>query len=291
MRRVALISIMLYLTCGIVAYSQKTKKVTATYTYYAPETMSVEEAKRIALERAKIHAIEEEFGTIVSQSTSTIVTNSNGESDTRFFSTGGSDIKGEWIETIGEPTYNIHYEDKQLIIHVSTKGIIKENNNQYTDISVITLRNGIEEKYESTQFANGDDFYLRFQSPEDGYLLVYLIDYSSEMVFFLLPYINSSDLCYKVQRNKVYTFFSNKAASEDYTVDEYTLTCEDNSAQNELIVLFSPRNLSPARLNDNSSDTPRTVDLSYFRKWLSNLQKNNDTLTINKQLLTINNKQ
>ena len=77
----------------LMGYPQKTAKVSATYTYYAPETMSIEEAKRVALDRAKIQAIADEFGTIVSQSTSTVITNKNGESDTQFFALGGSDVK------------------------------------------------------------------------------------------------------------------------------------------------------------------------------------------------------
>ena len=71
------------------------------------ENISLEEAKRIALERAKIQAIADEFGTIVSQSNTTLVSNRNGESSSDFFSLGGSEVKGEWIETIGQPEYEI----------------------------------------------------------------------------------------------------------------------------------------------------------------------------------------
>lgn len=110
----------------LMVYSQRTTKVSATYTYYAPETMSVEEAKRVALDRAKIQAIADEFGTIVSQSTSTVITNINGESDTQFFALGGSDVKGEWIETIGEPEYEINYINNQLLVRCVVKGKARE---------------------------------------------------------------------------------------------------------------------------------------------------------------------
>ncbi len=91
----------------MMGYSQRTTKVSASYTYYAPETMSIEEAKRVALDRAKIQAIADEFGTIVLQSTSTVIINKNGVSDTQFFALGGNDVKGEWIETIGNPEYQL----------------------------------------------------------------------------------------------------------------------------------------------------------------------------------------
>ena len=92
------------------ALAQRTEKVRAEYIYHAPENISLEEAKRIALERAKIQAIADEFGTIVSQSNTTMVSNRNGESSSDFFSLGGSEVKGEWIETIGQPSYDINYE-------------------------------------------------------------------------------------------------------------------------------------------------------------------------------------
>ena len=73
-------------TISIVAGAQKVKTVSATIAYHASESMSVEEAKRIALERAKIQAIADEFGTIVSQNNSTIVKNINGKSNIDFIS-------------------------------------------------------------------------------------------------------------------------------------------------------------------------------------------------------------
>ena len=100
-----LISVLLAIVA--VSHAQKVQKVTATYTYYAPENVTLEEAKRTALDRAKIEAIAEAFGTLVTQSNSTVVSNQNGKSDSQFFSLGGSEVKGEWIETTKEPIYNI----------------------------------------------------------------------------------------------------------------------------------------------------------------------------------------
>jgi hypothetical protein len=51
-----------------ITYAQKMQKVTATYTYYAPENVTLEEAKRTALDRAKLSAIADAYGTLVTQS-------------------------------------------------------------------------------------------------------------------------------------------------------------------------------------------------------------------------------
>ncbi len=65
-------------------FSQKIERVYAEYTYYVPENISLDEGKRTALERAKIQALSDAFGTIVSQSNSTIVKSDNGKSDVDF---------------------------------------------------------------------------------------------------------------------------------------------------------------------------------------------------------------
>lgn len=71
--------IFVLLVFSAVAFSQKTEKVTATYTYHAPENVTLEEAKRTALDRAKISAIADAFGTLVTQNNSTVTTNKNGQ--------------------------------------------------------------------------------------------------------------------------------------------------------------------------------------------------------------------
>lgn len=62
----------------LTVYGQKTKSVTGSYIYYAPDDISLEEAKHIAVNRAKINAISDAFGTLVTQNNATIISNSNG---------------------------------------------------------------------------------------------------------------------------------------------------------------------------------------------------------------------
>ena len=81
------------------AFAQKVKTVECEYVYHAPENMTLENAKRTALERAQIQAIANEFGTVVSQ---TNITNLSG-SGVDFQAIGMSEVKGEWIEDIDKP--------------------------------------------------------------------------------------------------------------------------------------------------------------------------------------------
>ena len=240
MLRGFLISILLMAVVAM--YAQKVQKVTATYTYHAPENVTLEEAKRTALDRAKIQAIADAFGTLVTQSNSTIIKNTNGESSLDFVSIGGSDVKGEWIETIGEPRYDINFTDHNLIIKCYVTGKAREIASAKIEFVAKTLRNGTDNRFEDVNFRNGDDLYLYFLSPISGYLAAYLFDEMAQTVYCILPYKSQTFSAYPIEANKEYVLFSKKDAdkSERAIVDEYTLSCENNKEFNTLYILFSP---------------------------------------------------
>lgn len=275
------------LSVAVVSFAQKVQKVTATYTYYVPENVTLEEAKHTALDRAKISAIADAFGTLVTQSNSTVITNQNGESDNRFFSLGGSEIKGEWVETTKEPTYNIRYEYGMLVVSVEVSGRIREIVSEGIDFTAKILRNGTEEKFESNEFRSGDDMYLFFKSPVDGYLTVYLLDETTREVYCLLPYKASAEGAYRIEHDQTYILFSAKDEKKNPNiVDEYTMTCGREEEMNDIFVIFSPNPFTKAVVNDSSDEVlPRQLSYEDFQKWLVKCQKKDNQISIkNKQI-------
>lgn len=213
--------VMLLLSHPLLA--QKMQKVKAEYVYYAPENVSLEEAKRTALERAKIQAIADTYGTIVSQSNTTLITNKNGKTDTDFLSLGGSEVKGEWIETIGEPKYDIAYQQETLVVKVAVAGRVREIVSAPVDFDARVLCNGTDLKFERLDFREGDELYLYFKSPIDGYLSVYLLDKTQGVAYCLLPYRSQKDGAFKIKANLPYILFSEEnKTSKDIQIDEYT---------------------------------------------------------------------
>lgn len=285
------LSLILFIICSLSsAFAQRTEKVTGRYTYYAPENVTLEEAKRTALDRAKLSAIADEFGTLVTQNNSTLLTNENGRSDSRFFSLGGSEVKGEWIETIGEPQYDISYEQGTLVVAVTVSGRIREIVGSGIDIVAKVLRNGTEEKFESTDFRSGDDMYLYFRSPVDGYLTVYLLDETTQEVFCLLPYRGSGEGAYRIQHDRPYILFSAKDESQNPSlVDEYTMTCSHEVEYNDLYVIFSPNSF--AKANTSASDDevlPRQLSYEDFQKWIVKVRKRDTQMRLVITNITIN---
>jgi len=271
----------------IPVFSQKMKTVEGEYTYHAPENVTLEEAKRIALDRAKIQALADAFGTIVSQTNATHVQNRNGSSDIDFLSVGGSEVKGEWIETVGEPQYDISYEQGMLVVKVSVKGKVREIVSAQIDIKAKVLRNGTEDKFESDEFRDGDDLYLSFVSPVSGYLAVSLVD-AEQKAYCLLPYRSQTDGIYKVEANRRYVFFNIKdaPAAERQFVDEYVMTCSRSSEYNQIYVIFSPQPFAKAADNAAAETLPRELSFEDFQKWLVKNRKQNEQMYID--LITIN---
>lgn len=283
-----------YLCCficivfSICCFSQKIKTVDGEYTYVVPENVNLDKAKYIALERLKIQLIEEEFGSTVSQSNSTLVKNNNGKSDVDFVSIGGSEVNGEWIETIGTPRYNIYYENNMLVVSVKAKGRIREIISTAVDVKSLVLRNGIEDRFESDTFKSGDDLYISFQSPTNGYLVVYLVD-TEQRAFCLLPYQNMKEGFFNVEANKRYVLFSTQTAASEIKpyVDEYTMTCTHDQEINQLYVIFSTSPFVKAIDDKLEKELPRELSNEDFQKWLAKYRTRDTNMVVKKTTITI----
>lgn len=287
-------SIIALLLITLPVFSQKIKTVEGEYMYHAPENVTIEQAKRTAVERAKIQALADEFGTIVSQSSTTSIANINGESSTNVLVLSGSDVKGEWIEDLGEPKVQVNYEGDMLVVTAKVKGKAREILSAGVDFTSKILRNGKEDKFESDDFKNGDDLYLAFQTPAKGYLAVYLVD-AENMAYCLLPYRNQTDGIYPVNANQRYLFFCPEEAPEGERalVDEYALTCERQMEYNYIYVIFSRNQFTKA--NDAASNkqidgyagAPRELSYEDFQKWLGKCMKHDAEMNMKKIPITI----
>ena len=279
------------LSCCVSLYiisvsAQTTKKVTGAYTYHAPENISLEEAKHIAVNRAKIAAISDAFGTLVTRNNSTVISNKNGQSDNRFFSIGGSEVKGEWIETTKEPSFDISYQQGMLVVVVELEGIIRELSRKQVNFSAKILRNGTSSKYESDDFRNGDDMYLLFSAPTDGYLVAYMYDELTQSVVCLLPYINNSIGYQQIKGGKEYLFF--KQGENGEHVDEYTLTTSGETPEfNTFYILFSREPIYMVRNDVSVNDVGmRTISYNDFIKWLA-ITRKNPSVNVKEKTITI----
>lgn len=269
-------------------FAQRTEKVTVSYTYIAPSSGSLDIARETALERAKIKAIADEFGTIVSQQNSTIVSNRNGVTNIDYLSLGSSEVKGEWIETIGEPTYDISFQQNMLVVQVEVKGRIREIVSAPIDFVAKILCNGTEDRFERTDFHSGDDLYLSFRSPSNGFLAVYLVDNNRD-AFCLLPYQSQTNGIYPIEANRQYVLFSKEHApkEEKAIVDEYTMTANESMERNQIYIIFSSNQFIKATDSILSNGLPRQLNWEDFQKWLSKCRRRDKEMRVEKTTITI----
>lgn len=279
--------VVLFLLFSLWTHAQKTISVTASYTYYAPENVSLEDAKQTSLERAKIQCIADHFGTVVSQSTSTVVSNQNGQSETSMFSMGGSELKGEWVETTQDPLYDVQFQQGMLVVKVTVKGKIKEIVQKDYNLSIKVLRNGTDAKNEQYVFLDGDDMFLSFSSPMNGFLAVYLLDAANKTAYCLLPYRNSPVGSWPIIRDHEYLFFS---AKTDKDADEYTMTCTGEKEFYQMVLLFSTHNFVKAQTMDADAQMPRELSYPDFIKWVAKMRNKDNELSVVRKEITIKKK-
>lgn len=267
------------------------KTVTATYIYQIPDNLSQDEAREIALHRAQAQAIADEYGTIVTQTTSTYIETYNDESSTDFLSIGGSELRGEWIETIGDPKYELITDGSMMGVRVEVKGKIREIEGNRVPFSVKLLRNGITDADENDRFVSGDGLYVSFNSPTSGFLAVYLID-SENRAFCLLPYQNQEDGIFNTKANKNYILFHPDYADGigKEIVDELVLDTSQERERNRILTIFSPNRFYKAADKKISEEYPRSLSYKEFQKWLSEMKKRDTDLTISEKAILINSK-
>lgn len=274
--------------------AQKMLTTSGEYTYYAPSNITVDQAKAIAIERAKIKIIADKFGTIVGVSNSTRVSNVNGESSVSFLSIGESEVKGEWIETKGTPQFDVIYQDNMLVVNVKIKGTIRELKSARIPFEAKLLRNGTEDKYEDDVFRDGDYMYLSFATPESGYVAVYLYDQYG--VYRLLPLKNQKNGSQIVESGNRYVFFANNRSQYSPELNrqveslysEYTMYCNSDNELNRIYVIFSPNRFSHP-LDDISvaDDMPAVLSFEAFQSWLSKSRRQDNEMSVKIKDITL----
>ena len=84
------------------------------------------EAKDYALQRAKIKALADEFGTTVSMTNSSFAKETSSESIDKFVQVAEYEVNGEWIETVGKPDITVIPQDDGFLITAKVKGKARE---------------------------------------------------------------------------------------------------------------------------------------------------------------------
>lgn len=250
------------------ASAQKDKNVSGEYVYVQGENDTPKEAKMIAVEKARVVALSEEFGTLINQLNQT----STKDGKTNFISYGLSEVKGEWLADTKAPEISVSIDPKtgRQVIRAKVWGKAREIVGAGLDVDALVLKNGTDVRFEDHAFKDGDMMYLSFKAPVNGYLLVYLMD-ENEQAYRLLPYRKANMYSYPVEADREYIFFSKSnpnPADDRAKILEYNLTASHAVEHNRIYVIFSPNEFSRPTDNVNRGMLPPTLSFADFQKWL-----------------------
>lgn len=277
--------------------AQRIVSVSGEDTYYAPSSMSLEQAKQEALQQARKKVLADKFGTNINSTTNIHLGNNEAESSqsrTDVQTLSVQEIKGEWIEDVREPEQEISY-DKSMpgytIIRTRIWGRAREIVSSKADVEIHLLKDTITGS-DAEVFQEGQSFYLSLQSPVAGYVAVYLLDESEDKAYCLLPAAIDNRGAVPVTSNRRYVFFSEDFAKRHYSPDnqslgtEYIFTTNRSVLFNQVYVIFSPVEFYKAndrQEKDNRYILPRETTIQQFRKWLISC-KVRDTQLVERQL-------
>ena len=279
--RTFLCALMVFLP--LTSFAAKEKEVSGTYTYYIPYNVARDKAEQIAFERARIQAIADEFGTVMTQHSRIDMRSSNGNENSDFWSSASSLVKGEWVSTIGEPTFEPFIENGNFAIRCEVKGIAREITAPKAELDVRLLCNGTTDAYESSTFKSGDNCYLAFTTPVKGAIAVYLEDEAGDM-FCMLPYYAQTATCTPVSPGVKHLFFT----SNDGDEEKYQLTTEKEIERNIIYVVFSQNEfIKPIDKSNGQELSLKTLSAENFRQWLQKSRALDQTFQVVSLPITI----
>jgi hypothetical protein len=280
MKRIVLLTLMVIIASVLCVHpvQAQVKKVSGTYKYYGDPNMSVKEVKAAAIENARIQALASEFGTLFTQNTLQEEDLKDGKEHSTFMQMNAAEVKGEWLEDLKDPEIlSEELVNGALVVEVRVTGRARAISNETVEFETLTLRNGTTKRHADTNFMEGDDMYLYFKAPVDGYVAVYLID-ETQTVSCLIPHEDDGDGQQPVEHGKEYIFFSTQHDEDFHGEDGLKITCEDDRIElNHIHVIYSPNSFF--KVNDQQGKPlgydnlhrPRQLSLKEFTRWMSKL--------------------
>lgn len=273
--------ILLFLLISLYSLGQRVVNICGEYKYIVPENVSLAEAKAIAIERARLTAIANEFGTTVSQTNLATTHIENGTTRNDFLSLGETEVKGDWLGDTKEPEIRPVYENNQLVIYASVCGKVRELKTAEVELRMQIMSNGIE----TERFKNNDKVAIRFKSPVNGYVAIFVRDDNAGIVACMLPYENENGKARVVKNSKEYIYLS----TDDpiYPYQEETILVTNKKVEFNTFVLVFAETEFAMPLSDMGEFVPE-LSVESFQRWLRRNRMSDKTMQTIEKTIQIN---
>ncbi len=272
------IIIVLLIFCSLSAKAQRVVTISGEYRYVVPGDVPLNRAKQIAIDKARNAAIANEFGQVVSQSTSTTIHTTDTKSSVQSNSYASTESRAVWLSDTAEPKVDISYENDVMVITASVCGKVRELKTAEVELKMQILNNGIE----TDRFKSNDKVTIKLKSPVSGYVAIFFRDDNAGVISCMMPYENENGTAREVKSNKEYIHLS----TEDpiYPYKEQTILVTDKTIEfDTFILVFSKKSFSmPAT---EAGEFVPELSVENFQKWLRRNRINDETMqTIEKTI-------
>lgn len=276
-----IINLILVLLFTATIQAQRITTVCGEYRYIVPEETPLNRAKQIAIDKARNEAIANEFGQVVSQSTTTTIHSSDNNSQVQSDSYTSTESKAIWLSDKQEPKVSIAYENDVLVITASVCGKVRELKTAEVELKMQVLNNG----FESNQFKNNDKVSITFKSPVSGYVAIFFRDDNAGIISCMMPYENEDGTAREVKSNKEYTYLS--TADPLYPYQEATILVTEKPTEfDTFILIFSKKDFSmPA---SDMGDFVPELSVEDFHEWLCKNRIHDETMQTIEETIQIN---
>ncbi|MEM9846446.1 MAG: hypothetical protein AAF847_01055 [Bacteroidota bacterium] len=275
-KNIILFVIILLLFNNLQAQKNKTFRVKVEDQIEVDRNESLEQTKYRLIKLLQRKAIEEKFGSNFYSGSSLRIesTNQDGEASGKetYKTITNSYAKGIWVETIKKHFETIHVDERgrqETWLHCTLEGRIMEITEAQYDL-VTEPMSCLLQGCERTDFRNENEFYLKFQSPVDGYVSVYLDLTQDDIVQFLLP---SHSAFAEVQADQEVVLFKNA---------NYEMYTERDQELDVLYVIFSEHPFAKPILRAGRAANeeersegisfPRELNRRNFEQWLGRIR-------------------
>ena len=265
------IHLILFLLLATTIHAQRVATVCGEYRYTVPGEVPLNRAKQIAIDKARNEAIANEFGQVVSQSTTTTIHTSNSKSQVQSDSYASTESKAIWLSDTKEPEVSIAYENDVMVITASVCGKARELKTAEVELKMLILNNG----FESNQFRNNDKVSILFKSPASGYVAIFFRDDNAGIISCMMPYENEDGTAREVKSNKEYTYLS--TADPIYPYQEATILVTEKAVEFDTFILVFSKKAFSMPATDMGKFVPE-LSVEDFQKWLRKNRINDETM-------------
>lgn len=264
-------------------FAQKEKDVKSNYSLELPKNVTMEQLEQRCIEQARLKAIGEAFGFVVSETTIDNTQENKAGFNNSFAVLTKTNVQGEWLRDKSEPQLNWEASGKTLKLTATVHGVIREFPKTGKAKIDIHLSNDKLMSNEVTQFKNGQDLFASFQTSSKGQLSVFYVDHSTEEVYRLIPSATSNDLnTVEVQSDKIYQLFQTSSPfPENKSIPglELGLPAGKTIQMDELVFIYSPADIRKPSLTYNADAKMYLTKFTDFDEWkTTSVQSNSETV-------------